>query len=108
MTKKLVLMSALLLSACSQSEQKQLNSKPDAETQNKAEKEHSQIEESIPAKPEALDLPIATFAFQTDGDQIIPKNCIWTDDAHAEGKSYWAISASSEINGKSQFSKEDL
>lgn len=108
MTKKLVLMSALFLSACSQSEQKHSNQQQKVETQKKVDKAHSQIEESIPAQPEALDLPIATFAFQTDGDQIIPKNCVWTDDAHAEGKSYWAISASSEINGNSQFSKEDL
>lgn len=109
MNKKMIFMLSLFLSACSQSEQKQSSQKTEIETQKRAEQAHSKMNKSISIQPETLDLPIATFAFQTNGDdQIIPENCVWTDDAHAEGKSYWAVSASSEINGKSRFSKEDI
>lgn len=98
----------VLLSACSQSEQNQSNQKREAETKKNAESSKAKSDESMTAKPEVLDLPVATFAFQTDGDQIIPENCVWTDDSQAEGKYYWAVLLSNEINGKSKFTKEEL
>lgn len=54
------------------------------------------------------DQPLAIFAYQQTPDQKLSKYCIWTDDANAEGKTYWSIIPSSDLNGKSIFSKDDL
>lgn len=104
MNKSLLLAISIFLSACSQPNQnKQMTAS------EKVESKVSQVKPNLSVENKVIqDLPIATFAFQQEGDQFIAKNCIWTDAPRAEGKNYWAILLSNEINGKSKFTKEEL
>lgn len=106
MNKKLILLAVTLLSlsACSQSEQnKHLETHQDLESKSTLNHSH----QSTLVK-KASDQPTAIFAYQETPDQKLSKHCIWTDDPHAEGKKYWSILLSPELNGKSSFSADDL
>lgn len=105
--KKNLFIISILLTACSQPEQtKQSNSKEKVESKTVATQHSSsavEVEKNVTTNE-----PIATFEFQKTPDELLTGNCLWTDDPYAEGKYYWAVLLSNEINRKSKFTKEEL
>lgn len=103
MMKYMVMLTSLLLVACNQS--KVDDGHTQANQENQANKEtQQQISTSKKLENQAL----AMFSYQDMPDQTLSKQCLWTDDAHAEGKSYLSIVPSPEINGKSIFTEDDV
>ena len=103
-----LLIMTILLTACNQSDKNLSSQNKQIETQKKTEVSKSEIEESIPAKPEPVDQAFATFAFQETPDGHLTNNCIWTDDPKAQDKQYWSFIPSSMLNGKAKFTIDDL
>lgn len=83
MNNKFILLFIIFLSGCNQVDKNLSNQNKEIETQKKIEVSKAEIEESIPAKPEAVDQAFATFAFQETPDGHLTNNCIWTDDPNA-------------------------
>ena len=110
MQSKFLLITSILLSACSQADQKQPSQSVDHGEKNpkpmKVEEEEVKISPHVENHQD--DEAIATFKFQKTADERLMGNCVWTDDPHAEAQYYWAVLLSNEINGQSKFSKEEL
>ena len=110
MQSKFLLIISILLSACSQADQKQHSESLGHGEKNpkpiKVEEEEIKIPRHVENHQD--DEAIATFKFQKTADELLIGNCVWTDDPYAEGKYYWAVLLSNEINGKSKFTKEEL